>query len=211
MRFAPARRSAYSTQGPGRLDSNKPDLSCYTHFVGSGVYDADSGTSAACPVAAGVVAALRTAYPPSTLSPAQLRNLLRRSADDIGLTGFDYDHGFGIVDPPAVLRLLDRADARPLRIGEHVSGHLAETLDTQMFKLSVGTALNIALDGPTGADFDIYVRKGQEPTVTEYDYRGYTSSADERLRISPLEPGDYYVLVRSYRGGGDFLLSASID
>lgn len=43
-------RLGYSTQGPGRLDQDKPDLCAYTHFDGSGVYDADSGTSAACPV-----------------------------------------------------------------------------------------------------------------------------------------------------------------
>jgi subtilisin family serine protease len=34
-------RLGYSTQGPGRLDQNKPDLCAYTHFAGSEVYDAD--------------------------------------------------------------------------------------------------------------------------------------------------------------------------
>jgi hypothetical protein len=41
------------------LSANKPDLAAYTHFEGSHVYPEDGGTSAACPVAAGVIAALR--------------------------------------------------------------------------------------------------------------------------------------------------------
>jgi len=49
-------RLGYSSQGPGRLDPDKPDVCAYSHFVGSGVYPADGGTSAACPVASGVVA-----------------------------------------------------------------------------------------------------------------------------------------------------------
>src|SRR5262245_18120957 len=36
-------RVGYSTIGPGRLTRNKPDISGYTHFRGSGVYPADGG------------------------------------------------------------------------------------------------------------------------------------------------------------------------
>jgi subtilisin family serine protease len=74
------RRVGYSSQGPGRLDPDKPDLSAYTHFRGSGVYSSDGGTSAACPVAAGVVAAVRKKYPSSVLSPAELRARVREIA-----------------------------------------------------------------------------------------------------------------------------------
>src|SRR5436190_10772267 len=92
-------RVGYSSQGPGRLTSHKPDLAAYTHFKGSGVYPADRGTSAACPVAAGVVAAVRTKYSASKLTPHQLGALLFKSAIDRGGTGYDYDYGWGIVDP----------------------------------------------------------------------------------------------------------------
>ena len=100
-------RIGYSTQGPGRLEPSKPDIACYTHFAGSGVYAADGGTSAATPVAAGVVAAVRRAYPPSVISPAVLRNLIRRTAQDLGLIGFDYDHGYGVLDTTSLLSALD--------------------------------------------------------------------------------------------------------
>ena len=100
------RRVGYSSQGPGRLDPAKPDLSAYTHFKGSGVYPADGGTSAACPVAAGVVAAVREKYPSSVLSPAELRALLFKTAEDLGGTGFDHDFGWGVVDGVALTAAL---------------------------------------------------------------------------------------------------------
>ncbi|MEV0613789.1 S8 family serine peptidase [Nonomuraea sp. NPDC050404] len=102
-------RVGYSSQGPGRLSERKPDLCAYTHFAGSeAVGPADTGTSAACPVAAGVVAAVRTHRPAAELSPSQLRTLLHRTADDRSTVGFDYDYGYGIIDPPAVLAALGR-------------------------------------------------------------------------------------------------------
>jgi hypothetical protein len=99
-------RVGYSSQGPGRLSANKPDLAAYTHFEGSHVYPEDGGTSAACPVAAGVIAALRTGYSSAQLSPAQLRSLLYKKAEDLGPVGFDYDYGWGAIDPKAALSTL---------------------------------------------------------------------------------------------------------
>ena len=71
--------------------------------------------------------------------------------------------------------------------------------------------MTIALDGPQGVDFDLYVRKGEPPTTEDYDQRGYTGSADEKVRITPVGPGDYYVMVRAYRGAGEFTLKATLD
>jgi hypothetical protein len=204
-------RLGYSSQGPGRLQQEKPDLCAYTHFTGSGVYSADGGTSAACPVATGIVAAVRSNYPQSAISPPQLRNILRRTAEDIGLAGFDYSHGYGVIDVSGILDTLDVRETRKISVGETASGNLNQTGATAMFKLVVGDALNIELDGPQGIDFDIYVRKGAEPTATEYDYRGYTGSADEKIRIKPAEVGEYYIMVRSYRGTGDFTLRAVLE
>ncbi|GAA3548412.1 hypothetical protein GCM10022419_030880 [Nonomuraea rosea] len=104
-------RVGYSSQGPGRLTARKPDLCAYTHFSGSkafGEREPDSGTSAATPVAAGLVAAVRTRWPSTRLSPAQLRALLRRTAEDRSEVGFDYDYGYGIVDPAGIIAALQR-------------------------------------------------------------------------------------------------------
>jgi hypothetical protein len=95
-------RVGYSNNGPGRLYNKKPDVCGYTHFKGSGVYPADGGTSAATPVVAGVVAALRSRIPFDRFNPLSrpsvLRRLLRVTAEDRGSTGFDYDYGYGVVD-----------------------------------------------------------------------------------------------------------------
>jgi subtilisin family serine protease len=95
-------RVGYSSIGPGRLTDRKPDISSYTHFRGSGVYAADGGTSAACPVAAGVVAAIRSRRPfnpsDSSTSPAAIRSLITSTATDLGPTGYDYAHGYGVIN-----------------------------------------------------------------------------------------------------------------
>ena len=89
-------RVGYSTSGPGRLMRSKPDVCGYTHFAGSGVFAADGGTSAATPVVAGLVAAVRTRLPYEASKvathPAAMRWLLMRTADDLGTAGFDFDH-----------------------------------------------------------------------------------------------------------------------
>ena len=99
-------RVGYSSQGPGRLVRGKPDIAAYTHFAGSGVEPIDTGTSAACPVAAGVVAAVRSGHPASRVSPSQLRSLIERTADDRGATGYDFDLGWGILDAKALVAAL---------------------------------------------------------------------------------------------------------
>jgi len=99
-------RVGYSSQGPGRLEKAKPDISSYTHFAGSGVKPADTGTSASTPVLAGVIAAFRSQHPASSLSPVQLRALLYKSATELGGLGFDYDHGWGAANPPGLRALL---------------------------------------------------------------------------------------------------------
>lgn len=103
-------RVGYSSQGPGRLEKHKPDFSAYTHFAGSEAFGSgvpDSGTSAACPVAAGAVAALRTDTPPSALAPAAMAETLRNTADPVGAgRGWNADTGNGIINPVAAKRAI---------------------------------------------------------------------------------------------------------
>jgi hypothetical protein len=95
----------YSSNGPGALANDKPDLAAYTHFLGSQALGSglpDSGTSAACPVMAGVVAALRSQYPydpaNANRSPANVRRCLTRAAGGT----WQADVGYGIVNTSVV-------------------------------------------------------------------------------------------------------------
>src|SRR5262249_25673817 len=108
-------RVGYSSQGPGMIptDANhsKPDVTAYTHFLGSevrGVGMPDPGTSTACPVAAGCVAALRTKDPAAgRLTPAQMIEALRGSARLApGQAKKDNDFGCGIINPLALATAL---------------------------------------------------------------------------------------------------------
>ncbi len=85
----------YSSQGPAALDPNKPDFCSVSHFTG--FFNSDSGTSAATPIAAGVVALLKEASP--ALSQDQVKSTLRTTAKDIGPLGFDQHSGAGIIRP----------------------------------------------------------------------------------------------------------------
>ena len=97
----------YSSHGPGTLEPKKPDIACYTHFAGSGVDAVDSGTSAATPVAAGEVAAIRQLYPPGVVSPARLRALIRQTATRVTDAEFDHGYGYGIINVTALLAALE--------------------------------------------------------------------------------------------------------
>ncbi|WP_349369697.1 S8 family serine peptidase [Salinarimonas sp.] len=95
----------YSTRGPGALQYDKPDLAAYTHFLGSEALGAgrpDLGTSTACPVASGVVAALRSSFPYQSSNPrrtpARIAQYLRDTASNPLPSRWNADFGYGIVD-----------------------------------------------------------------------------------------------------------------
>lgn len=72
------------------------------------------------------------------------------------------------------------------------------------------TVVRITLDGPAGADVDLFVTlDGRRPTPRDYDRRSRSPGPDERVTIggdgSP-NTGDLRVLVRSYDGGGEYEL-----
>lgn len=68
--------------------------------------------------------------------------------------------------------------------------------------------LIFSIAGGTG-DADIYVRHGQSPTQTEYDYRPYLYGNDETVAINNATQGDWYVMVRAYQAFSGVALTAS--
>jgi subtilisin family serine protease len=92
----------YSSQGPAGLSHDKPDICGFSHFDAPGIDPSfHAGTSAACPVVAGVVAALRSKPSARALPPAAIRAALIAGATPVGGSGWSPDTGHGIVDAGA--------------------------------------------------------------------------------------------------------------
>jgi hypothetical protein len=87
-------RAAFSNFGE-ELDVVAPGVTVFSTVPNNG-YDAFSGTSMASPHVAGVVGLLLAQRP--DLSPGQVREILRQSADDLGESGFDSYYGYGRVN-----------------------------------------------------------------------------------------------------------------
>jgi Subtilase family len=106
----------YSSLGPSiaGMYQPKPDLVAYTHFLGSrtlGMDVPDTGVSAACPVAAGCVAALRTRFKPTSgVQPVLPRRMFQKLRDTAyrptGGGPWSADFGYGIVRPVAAYQAL---------------------------------------------------------------------------------------------------------
>ncbi len=106
---------------------------------------------------------------------------------------------------------LARSSVSEVRNRATSSDLLAATGEARTFKIDLGGKLAITLEGPQGGDFDIYVKHGSPPTVEDYDLVGYSMKANQKVVIDSPEDGDCYLMVRSYRGAGDFSLRVDLD
>ncbi|MCK5398057.1 MAG: pre-peptidase C-terminal domain-containing protein, partial [Thermoplasmata archaeon] len=100
-----------------------------------------------------------------------------------------------------------------LSLGVPSSGNLAGTGDMEHFTLDLDagyTSLTIqTFNGPSGSDYDLYVKYGSPPTTSSYDVKGYTSSSDETCQISNPPSGIYYIMAHSYSGSGSYDIVAN--
>jgi len=99
-----------------------------------------------------------------------------------------------------------------LTLGVWKSGSLsAQGASLQYYVVvSSGAILTITLDGPSsGADFDLYVKKGSAASTSSYDSKSIGNTADETIEIQN-PSGTYYILVYSYSGSGSFQIKAEV-
>lgn len=188
------------------------------------------GTSSATPLVAGVAALVISANP--LLSASEVKQILQETGDKIedkepdpalGLKKGTYDgnghsewFGFGRVNAARAVQKAHDLQVKSTGIPElemsvSAKDNLSKTGDTKVFKVRIGDALSVKLQGPEGEDFDLYLKRDSLPTTESFDIRGYTASANEKVVIQPVQPGDYYIMVRSYNGSGDFEIKVDLE
>jgi hypothetical protein len=103
------KRATFSSTGPA-VELAAPGVSIYSTLPGGG-YGTKSGTSMACPHAAGAAALVisEALYNNVPLSPWEVRNILNSTAIDLGTAGRDNLYGYGRVDVAAAVAAMPRA------------------------------------------------------------------------------------------------------
>ena len=181
-----------------------PGVDILSTFIVSDYAEA-GGTSMATPFVSGLAALIKSAD--LHLNPEEIVETIRQTA--ASQNEYNIEYGYGVVDAHSAIEKIIHKPAIPIidPCEAMVEGNLKESGDQKIYKIAVSNTLNINLDGPEGTDFDLYLKKGAPPTTRDYDKRAYTIKHEEIIAYLIEEPGDYYVMVRSYRGAGDFKLT----
>lgn len=107
----------------------------------------------------------------------------------------------------------DGHDSRRLANGETIRGLSGERGSRLVYRIELPErvdTLKIATSGGSG-DLDLFVRRGEEPTSREHDYRSTDKDSAESVVIRRPEAGTWYVLLYGYRDYRDVDLSARWD
>ena len=104
------------------------------------------------------------------------------------------------------------ADTGELQPGVPSDGSIDEPKGMVFFTLHLDAdaALTLDLEGPSDADFDLYVKQGSVVDTDTWDGRGYTATSREHIDLPGAVAGDYAVMVHSYSGSGTFTLTATV-
>jgi hypothetical protein len=92
------------------------------------------------------------------------------------------------------------------------SGSLAAVGATSTWTIQVNagcTKMDAVMTCDAAADFDLYGKLGAAPTLSVYDWRGYTTGGEEVSTANP-GAGTWYVMVNSYSGTGAFSLTVTL-
>ena len=93
--------ASFSNTG-NNIDLTAPGTNIRTTAKGGG-YVSTAGTSVSAPIVAGVAALVMSANP--SLTPMQVQDILKQSADDLGATGWDANYGRGRVNAARAVSL----------------------------------------------------------------------------------------------------------
>ncbi len=109
---APGGNTAKDGNADGYVDGVLSTLLDESEFPPFPIYRFNQGTSMACPHAAGVAALMLSVNP--DLTPAEVEQILKATAADLGTTGVDPQFGHGLIDAHAAVSAAQSVGAPPL-------------------------------------------------------------------------------------------------
>jgi serine protease AprX len=177
-----------------------------------------SGSSMATPFVAGVCALMLAAYP--ELTPAEVKEILRRTALDFGPEGPDNDYGAGRLDAFAALREAaapsdpNVGDGPPVPTHRFFTGSLEteshEEWEIEVFDTRHPIAAVLIIPGWTRAEPARYSLQLLDP-----DGRSVAIAGEEQrsqfITFQPEKTGAYTLRVDAISGRGPYFLDASFD
>ncbi|PSQ19709.1 peptidase S8 [Halobacteriales archaeon QS_9_67_17] len=202
--------ASYSNYG-SEIELCAPGTDVLSTWTDDG-YRKISGTSMATPVVGGSAGLTLAQW---SLSNTELRTHLKDTAVDIGLSSDK--QGSGRVDPNNAVdtdptsgggggggTCGDKSTTASVT-GEYLADYTDDDCWSYAWNYTDPCQVEVELDGPSDADFDLYVNTGSGtcPSTSSYDYRSISTDSQETITVdNPDDSADLYVLVDSYDGSG---------
>ena len=101
----------------------------------------------------------------------------------------------------------------PVDTPDPIAAHLAgtvkknEEMHLEPITIQADGELNIALTG--SGDADVYVKIGEKPTKSKYDFRPYLDGSNEAGKVKVKKGDTVYVMVRGYSASSEFDLNVT--
>jgi len=189
-------------------------LSTTTETRGS--YERLSGTSMATPVTSGVAGLALAKW---DLTNSELRSHLKNTAKDIGLSsdkqGSGQANAYNAVttDPGSGGGGGGGgSDSTTSSVSGTLDGYWDYDDYSYGWNYSSPSKVEVVLDGPSNADFDLYINTGTTTNASpsNYDYASTSTDSQESITIdSPDDSTDMQIDVDSYSGSGDYTLTVT--
>jgi serine protease len=214
----------FSSRGP-EVELSGPGANVLSTVPG-GDYGKKSGTSMAAPAVAGSAALAKSFN--TNLSNTELRAAMKETARDVGLRS--NDQGAGCVDAKALVeRVRDdggrtdpdpnpEPDPDPGCGGTRETASASDSLSfwstsksyTYFMRTSDPCQVEVDLQGPSDADFDLYVTlDGRTPTPDDFDKSSTGPGGNEAVLVDDLDPAtELGIRVEASSGYGGYEITA---
>jgi len=198
--------ASFSSYGPEiELCAPGVDVLTLSRTCSSGDTQRMSGTSFSTAAVSGVAGLTLARW---GLNVSELRSHLTDTAKDLGLP--TDEQGAGQVDAHAAVTT-DPFDGGTSPVTKTYSGTLSGERDYDdrewSWRFGDPRKLTVELDGPSGADFDLYVNEGTTTPASprNYDYRSIDPDSQELVSITdPDTSTPLQIDVDSYSGSGSY-------